>query len=84
MKDPQQTADELVEKYKKIIAWGKEPSDEIKDFVMNVIVQCAILDMQNTIDANPTKIVGHVNGKDIVESTKDYHQQVLTILKSRL
>ena len=76
MKDPQQTADELVEMYSVILY--DEGLTEIDDSSV-ADLKCAILDTQNTIDA----LKDYTWCFEIIRKI-DHHQQVLKILKTRL
>jgi hypothetical protein len=73
MKDPQQTADELVEMYSWI------PSTEGEDDSLESAIDCAILHTQGIINE-----LREVPLCPTVVKKLSNHQQVLTILKTRL
>ena len=78
MKDPQQTADELVEKYREC---------DYTDNSYYGCVSCAILHTQGIIDEicyQAKSTGGRMFGKLYTNLRLKFHQQVLTILKTRL
>jgi hypothetical protein len=88
MKDPQQTADELVEKHLQADSMCDYPELNVRRSLRLEAIQCAIKDTQNTIDALSKLILdplGEVTNADLkIGELMEYNFKVLTILKTRL
>lgn len=88
MKDPQQEADELIEKYQPFNYDYEEGTDGLSFPNIQDAIECALIDNQNTIDALD-KVKDYY---DKVEEPMSYglveelnhHTQIRTILKIRL
>ena len=82
---PQQYADKLIEQYYALIP-------RFGDFKKNwkIAIEMSIIDVQNTIDANPTiykersGIIKSTEGQFFTISNTEYYQEVKQILENKL
>ena len=72
---PKEYAKELVEKYLPLVR-----NSDLYDTYFEKAKACALIDVQNTIDAGPHKEVPFLNSSDCtaLESSKSYFEQVKT------